>query len=247
MGTRKENGFTIIEVMLFLAVSGALAAMILVGAGISINQQRYRDSVSSLKSYIQQQYSEVINVTNDREKNWSCSGIAEVKQTDVSGGEDRGTSDCVILGRFFTVDGSGTKLSAANVVGVRKSGAVDQPSDVAEIATNYSIGTSPVSKDEDNVSWGAQIVKPKTTTPQPLSVLILRSPLSGGILTFTEDDDQSENLGAMVAAGNMEKRDLCVNAEAGTFQGSRMAVEISAFATNQGSIQIPLESSRVCD
>jgi hypothetical protein len=247
MGSKTETGFTIIEVMLFLAVSGMLAAAILVGAGVSINQQRYRDSVNSLKSYVQQQYSEVTNVTNDRVKSWSCNGVASVKETDSSGGEDRGTSDCVILGRFFTVDASGTRLSAANVVGVRKSGATDQPSDVSEIATNYAIGISPVIKDDDEVGWGAQIVKTKSTTPMPLSVLIVRSPLSGGILTFTADGDQTTNLGSMVTSADMVRRDLCVNAEVGTFVGNRMAVEISAFASNQGAIQIPPESESICD
>lgn len=246
MGSKTQTGFTIIEVMLFLAVSGMLAAVILVGSGISINQQRYRDSVSSLKSYVQEQYSEVTNVMNDRAKSWSCNGAADVTEADPSGGESRGTSDCVILGRFLTVDNSGTKLSSANVVGVRNAGATDQPNDIAELATNYKLGISPVVHDDNEVSWGAQIVKAKSTTPMPLSVLILRSPLSGAILTFTADGNQSD-LHSMIVTANMAKRDLCVNADIGTFVGSRMAVEISAFASNQGAIQIPPESEHVCD
>ena len=49
----KSKGFTIIEVMLFLAVTGALAVAILVGSGVAIGQQRYKDSVNSLQSFIQ--------------------------------------------------------------------------------------------------------------------------------------------------------------------------------------------------
>ena len=44
MGAKTQNGFTIIEVMLFLAITGMLAAAILVGSGVAIGQQRYRDS-----------------------------------------------------------------------------------------------------------------------------------------------------------------------------------------------------------
>jgi len=66
MVTKTQGGFTVIEVMLFLAVTGLLAVGILVGSGVAIGQQRYRDSVNTLKSYIQQQYSEVTSVINNR-------------------------------------------------------------------------------------------------------------------------------------------------------------------------------------
>ena len=42
-----SGGFTIIEVMLFLAVSGVLAAGILATVGGTIGAQRYRDAVDS--------------------------------------------------------------------------------------------------------------------------------------------------------------------------------------------------------
>ena len=52
MAAKTNNGFTVIETMLFLGVAGALTMGVLVGSGASINQQRYRDSVNSLKSPI---------------------------------------------------------------------------------------------------------------------------------------------------------------------------------------------------
>jgi hypothetical protein len=232
--------------MLFLAVTGTLAAAILAGSGIAISQQRYRDSVSSLKSYIQQQYSEVTNVMNDRDKSWSCDGLGSVSQTVPSGGEARGTSDCVILGRYMTIDATGTKLAASNVIGFRNAGATDAASDIAEITTNYKLGISPIDAETDEVSWGAQVVKQKSSTPMPLTVLVLRSPLSGSIMTFTADGIQTD-LTTLVSGGNMEQKDLCVNADAGSFVGNRMEIRIDAFATNQSAIQTPPESSSLCD
>jgi type II secretory pathway pseudopilin PulG len=245
MGNHTQTGFTVIEVMLFLAVTGLLAIGILVGSGITISQQRYRDSVTSLKSYLQQQYSEVGNVINGRDKTWTCDSTGAVSE--VPSGEARGTSDCVILGRFITIDVAGTKLNASNVVGYRVPSAPVGASDIAEIASNYRLASSPIDQNSEEVSWGAQIVHPGTPpAPMPLSLLIIRSPLSGSIMTFSAEGVQT-NLNSLITLANTTtRRDLCVNADAGSFMGKRMEVRIDARATNQGSILIPPESDSVC-
>jgi type II secretory pathway pseudopilin PulG len=247
MGIKTQNGFTIIETMLFLAVTGVLATMILVGSGVAIGQQRYRDSVNSLKSYVQGQYSEVTNVVNSRDKSWSCDTNGNVTDVDAVNGEARGTTECVLLGRFITVDATGTKLNASNVIGYKSPAAVTATSDIAELTTNYKLTASPINQDAVEVSWGAQVVKPQTTNPMPLSVLIIRSPLSGSVMTFTAEGEQN-NLVSLINMANMsQKRHLCVNADAGSFVGRRLEVEIGAYATSQGAVQIPIESASVCD
>jgi len=247
MGIKTQTGFTIIETMLFLAVTGMLAAAILVGSGVAIGQQRYRDSVNSLKSYVQQQYSEVTNVINSRDKAWTCDANGNVIEVDTSDGQARGTSDCVLLGRYITVDSTGTKLTTSNVIGYKAPGTTSATNDILELTTNYKLTASPIDQDITDVSWGAQIVKPQTTTPMPLSMLIIRSPLSGAVMTFTAEGVQT-NLASIIVASNMsEKRDLCVNADVGSFVGRRLEVQIDAYATNQGAIQIPIESTSVCD
>lgn len=245
MGIKTQTGFTVIETMLFLAVTGMLGAAILVGSGVAIGQQRYRDSVNSLKSYIQQQYNEVTSVANGRDKSWLCNDLSNVTQTTPSGGEARGTSDCMLLGRYVTIDATGTKLAASNVIGSRDANATDAPSDIEELTTNYTLGISPIDTETEEVQWSAQVVKQETTTPMPLTMLIIRSPLSGSILTFTADGVQT-NLAGLISTGNMQQKNLCVNAEVGSFVGKRMAVQVGAFATNQSAIQIPPESSSVC-
>lgn len=247
MGERLHSGFTVIEVMLFLAVTGMLMVAILVGSGVAIGQQRYRDSVGSLQSYIQEQFSLASNVSNARDQGWTCDSSGNVTTVNPSIGVPRGTSDCVIMGRFVTVDSTGTQVTTSNVIGYRAPNAVTQSSDIGEITTNYKLSISPINQDSQPVSWGAQVVKPKTTTPQPLSILILRSPLSGSILTFVESGIQS-NLGSMVAATNMATQfDMCVNAEVGSFVGKRMEVRIVPYATSQSAIQVPTEANSICD
>jgi type II secretory pathway pseudopilin PulG len=244
MNAKKVAGFTIIEVMLFLAVSGLLAIGILVGSGAAISQQRYRDSVNSLKSFIQQQYGDVTNVVNSRGSQWSCDANANI--TEVNGvGQPRGTSNCVLLGRYITIDATGTRLTSANVVGYRAAGAPQQTSDIAELRTNYILRVSPLDQVTDEVRWGGRVVRPDSTTSMSFSMLVLRSPLSGSILTFAAAGEQQPQ--ELVTQANIEtQHDLCVSSEGGMFGGNQMAVRISAYATNQGAISIPPESDNVC-
>ena len=60
-----SSGFTLIEVILFLAVSGA----VIIGAfvvGNNINEQRYKDSVMTFESSLQNLYSDATNISNVR-------------------------------------------------------------------------------------------------------------------------------------------------------------------------------------
>lgn len=245
MGNTTHRGFTIIEVMLFLAVTGALAVAILVGSGVAINQQRYKDSVNTMKSFLQTQYSEATNVTNSRTGDEGCSNAVIGSAPSVTL-QPRGTSDCIILGRYITIDATGTKLTASDVVGSRLTN-TDALNDLLEIKTNYVLGLSTVDQDESDVEWGSQIVKPSTTTAQPLSILIIRSPLSGSIMTFVYDG-VAPDLAAVVSSGILPtNKNLCINAEPGSFVGKRQAVRINAFAASQSAIEIPSESESVCD
>lgn len=59
-----KRGFTLIEVALFLAITGALFAGVTVGVQNSISQQRNNDSVQSFIEFLRSVYSEVENVQN---------------------------------------------------------------------------------------------------------------------------------------------------------------------------------------
>ena len=55
-------GFTLIEVAIFLAVTGALFAAVTIGVQNSIYQQRYNDTVQSFVDFLGNLYSEVVSV-----------------------------------------------------------------------------------------------------------------------------------------------------------------------------------------
>ena len=95
---KRQDGFTIIEVTLFLAVSGFFAISLLVGASTAVQRQQYRDSVQSFANYLRSQYSQVINVENDR----------NFGKCPIGGGDtNRGQSECVILGRYIETAADG--------------------------------------------------------------------------------------------------------------------------------------------
>lgn len=245
MTDRRHNGFTIIELMLVLAISGSLVAAILVGSTTAINQQRYRDSVTSLKSFIQNQYDQVSNTLNDRAGTEGCTANATISGTP----ELRGTSDCVIIGRLVTMAANGTDLKAVDVLAYRASGAIVPPgtTDLAELRT-YKLGVSAANADSDTVAWGAKVVSPNTTNAYGFSMLIVRSPQSGSIMTFTASGAPPVNgpLGLVTAPNNAASRDLCVD-PGGYSLTKRMEVQIRSAATSQGDIQIPLESTSICN
>jgi type II secretory pathway pseudopilin PulG len=248
MMDRKNIGFTIIELMLVLAISGALVVAILVGSSAAINQQRYRDSVSSLKSFIQNQYDKVSNTLNDRAGTEGCTATAAII-TAPGQAQARGTSDCVILGRLVTIAANGVDLTAVDVVGYPIGITPSGVTDIVELQTYYKLGVSATSTDSDVVAWGAKVIKPKTpSTPQPLAMLIIRSPQSGSIMTFTAPGGvPSGGVGALVSGlNNTANRDLCVN-PSGFSTIKRMEVQVPAMATNQTDIQIPTESTSVCN
>ncbi|MCL1839633.1 prepilin-type N-terminal cleavage/methylation domain-containing protein [Candidatus Saccharibacteria bacterium] len=58
---KRVFGFTIIEVMIFLAISGVLIIGIIAGAGATVARYRYNDAVQDLAEFLRSQYSTVVN------------------------------------------------------------------------------------------------------------------------------------------------------------------------------------------
>jgi type II secretory pathway pseudopilin PulG len=240
MTTQAARGFTIIEVMLFLAVTGMLTLGVLVGSGRTITQQRYRDSVGSLKGFIQEQYNQATNVVNGDTSNPVCERTGNSLQFDDGTLQPRGTSECLVLGRYLLIEP--TKVTAYAVIGQPTTS--DEGIDDVAALRNYVLSTSRDFEVED-VAWGATVVRPRTTIGQTTSLLILRSPLSGSIVTFVTDGNQPPS--SMLDSGNMAQKDLCVDSGGGRVTSRRLAVRINARATSQSSIEIPLEGDNVCD
>jgi type II secretory pathway pseudopilin PulG len=228
----KINGFTIVETMLFLGITGLLIMGVLVGTGTSINIQRYHDSVTSLQSFLQQQYSNVANVSNDVMGN-SCG-------TDTT--TTWGQSDCVILGKYITIDGNTNNnlVSVQDVLGTQCSTSTGV-NDLTALE-NCIIKTSTSNAETYDIAWDASAVKAKGG-PLELSMLILRSPSSGIIRTLIssksttviDDSGINEILTDPSALSNEAK--ICVNSN-GLFTGTTMAVLVDNNASSSIGVEI---------
>jgi type II secretory pathway pseudopilin PulG len=136
----RRAGFTIIEVMLFLAISGFLFVGILVGTGSGISRQRYNDSVQDIARILREQYSSVVNVQipeRDSNDSGACyspspddllsggkitggalSGYYDTDGNLKDGGNGRGRTSCLVYGVMVTLGGKGgTVAQSSTLVG----------------------------------------------------------------------------------------------------------------------------------
>ena len=248
MMQQNSSGFTIIEVVLFLAVGGLLGVGILAGASQSVNQQRYQDGVRSLASELQSQYSAVVNVENDRAGNsYRCNPSGTVIDTSVSGGvaQSRGTSDCTIVGRVIDVTGGNrvvtsqpvyatadpmkdSILPTSDVDALRKSNLV-----VPTAATANTLG-----RDSYEMEWGTSSVTP-AGTPRQFRLLVVRSPFSNMVRTYavvgsTIEPTVTSNIRDMI--GREAEVTICVNPD-GLFTGQELGVRILRGASTAAGVK----------
>lgn len=239
MNKPEHRGFTIIEVMLFLAISGVMAALLLGGWTLMINTQRYKDSIDTVYGYIQDQYNLVYNVENERSSTLTCTGGNQI----VNGaGESRGQSDCVLMGRFIKLT-NGTTFRSYAVVG-REPAAPATGSDT-DIIKSYnpavvsqSIGLSEV---EQIVPWRA-VIKGKAGNADPLnmSIMLLRSPESGIVHRYIVNS--SNQVDPIIDLGEIkrdnEDDDVMFCFDPGVMvQGSRQSVVIRKYASSRNSVE----------
>jgi len=245
MGTTKNAGFTILETMLFLAITGVMIATLLVSVGASINIQRYRDSVSSLKSLLQSQYSSIENVQNSRDDGWRCGATAQTSQTGAL--QAVGQSDCILIGRYIELNGSTVTIATVNAF--KNPSVTPTGDDVNIIRTGYTLGLSTVTQDIKTLEWGTTIAWPVGggSNTRSTGMLILRSPETGSVYTFTVDNPvpianmNAANLRALIvpgvaAAQNQRENIICVDSQGLVLTGN-IALVINARAASETAIE----------
>ncbi|MBO4855288.1 hypothetical protein J5500_02690 [Candidatus Saccharibacteria bacterium] len=125
----RVKGFTIIETMLFLALTGLMLVGALIGIGSNLARQRYKDSVQDIVTMIRNQYDYVTRVQIDsRVGNDMCEIVADsASATFTNPGKNlgRGRSMCNIYGVAIifglddgTLDSAGTIVQSTSILGM---------------------------------------------------------------------------------------------------------------------------------
>lgn len=229
MSIRNQRGFTIIELLLFLAVSAALFVALMVGVNSNIVQQQYRDSVAAYSGVLQQQYSEVENTKNEKreDRQYKCAN-SDVEEVTI-GSQPRGASECVIMGRFVRVVDNGTKIETGSIIGSKPASEAGLLSDTLTVLA-YKPKLSTVAADlvKQDITWGSKLTVPSTdSTASTMSFVIIRSPLSGLIRVYTSVDAIPSTLTNMITEDASKlKTKVCVEA-ADLLAGPRYSVEIN--------------------
>ncbi len=250
MGIRGQQGFTIIETTLFLAVTGLLILMMVAGAGASVSVQQYRDSVESFKSLVQQQYTELASVQNSRDNSYTCSSASSVTSNGPTD-QIRGQSGCLMIGKYMRIDSD--DISIYTVLATQQ-GSIDYD-DITSMERNYAMDASTVDVLETNMQWGTRIAWSKASsgrdfrspsTPRTLGILIVRSPDSGLVYTFTSNDIQPKNAIGQNTFMNLLKpgnvvpgraaRAICIES-GGLFASGDRGVYLGSFAASTSAVE----------
>ena len=259
MKHHKNLGFTIIEVALFLALSSFLMIGIIFGANASISRQRYNDSVNSFADYIRGVYTDVLNVSNDKDPQ-NADEEAGRTATAIYGKlisfgecEDDAGSNCS-NNTIYVYDIVGTAVSSAAVKGGRTIDMLKEK--VKEGGVEANIFNKKFYRMVSyNVPWGG-VAGEATANGKRYrgAVLVVRSPSTGSIRTYTytylASDANKYNFHIQTSGaraydnflelmGNVSESELtiCIDSDDNTYN-NRRGVIISARASNSSNIKI---------
>lgn len=210
----RQPGFTIIEVVLFLAISSVLAIGLMVGTSYAVQRQQYRDSVQSYANFLRDQYARVVSVQNDESTAQDCPLVT------VS--VPRGQSDCVIVGRYLVTDDSGDRYDTHPVFALREGE-----------NWRYAYGNSDGSYD---LKWGVEVGFVGDDSGRH-AIIMARHPETGDLsVRYTSNGTPSANVGNYIGT-TAYSEEACVVSD-GWMAGERLSVQIGARAGSGDAITV---------
>ena len=267
-----RRGFTLIEVALFLAVTGLLFVGIAVGVQNSIFQQRFNDSVQGYAEFLRTVYSGVMNV---QERVPGGRGERAVYGKLVTFGEQYDFAGCPVNGNTLAKEGcndsSKNEVFVYDVVGdigeVETGNVVESlkrlKADVVTVGTNDSgMATAELNGLVSSYTprWAAKIEKADCPGSGSClftgSLLIVRHPRSGTVYTLASDNVINVNqemvekrnrgiLGTVLDSFILKTVDYCINPN-DVSGGMRADVRIVRNARNASGIEIIADDDNVC-
>jgi len=201
----KWAGFTIIEVTIFIAISGLLLLVAFAGVSNLTNRTRFTDTMNGLQSFLQRQYGEIVSGTNIRSDNQGCAAMPSTKT-----GESNDT--CLYMGRMIRFSEGSTDILTYDVVSQAKASGTS--------LTDQYMAMKPITINEQRstLGWGSIFKSGRTTLAPQRSIntlVFIRSPESARIITYLFDSSTMslyDSLPAKSALSNpaVSQASLCI-------------------------------------
>lgn len=172
--TRAEDGFTIIEVVIFLAISGLLLSAMFFGTGSMVSRQRFTDTTDSLQVFFQSQYEEVVNGVNVRASDEDCKGSSS----------QAGQSECFLVGKLLKIPKDGSTVDSYYIIATASASNTTTVRDELEKSQLKVIDTGMASYE---LKWGAKIgtttrASDRTGAAVSNTAVFMRLPNSGKMI-----------------------------------------------------------------
>ena len=202
---KSKKGFTLVEVMLFLGVTGLLFLGVTAGVRSSIYWQRYNDATQSFAEFLRGIYSQVMNVQNN---GGGASDYAIYGKLVVFGSSDDKVEVYTLVGDadgdedgFSTTEGTITLLDKLHA-------SIYKTNDVGAVELRGSM-------DIYSPKWGS-LIEDEYGNPMKGMLLVARHPGSGLVHTFYAAGQFAKNktlsgLGFKDDDTTMREVDFCVN------------------------------------
>lgn len=242
--TKIKGGFTLVEVSLFLAITGLLFLGVTIGVQNSIFQQRYNDSVQNFVEFLRSAYSKTENVQS----------------------AGPGNTNQAIYGKLITFgENNSDEVYMYSVVGAASCGSsyngtlaalMDCKADVLKTENGKKV---PYSAESYTPKWSAAIQSVELNGGQNNlfkgAVLITRHPQSGNVYTFVKQtsgtievsrgEGLSDYLDDSIFVSNVV--DFCINPNGDTIDSKiRADVRIKAGARNSSGIEVFMDEGNEC-
>ena len=252
----KKSGFTLIEVALFLAITGALFVGIMGGVQNSIFQQRMNDSVQNFIEFLRTAYSETMNVQSLGKGQSNNATYGKL----ITFGESRGLNDENWSGTDN--DSRRNHIYMYDVIGrIDAEKEISTTSGALQMLKN--LGANVMTKEDNEIKlngivesytpkWGA-VIEDKDGGLFKGSLLIIRHPNSGVVYTFFNnvaiEVNQNRIAGEKLDADwtttgfNIGKVDFCINPTGEEGFLNRQDVRIIENARSGSGIELVPESS----
>ena len=230
MGAVRSEGYTIIEVSLFLGISALLLVVALVGTGLSIRTTRFTDSTRSLQAYVQQQYDDLLNGVNSRFGTESCnSGVVNTGTP-----QTPGTSNCLYMGKLIVFKQGSSNITTYNIIGTEPPNADYTEPDEQLIYDFTPVVVRNVGVDTYNIPWTATISGSKRPVDGRAvdAFALIRSPGSTRIVSYVyKEPGGSYSLAPLIDPGTpadanniSQSASFCLSSADGLGQPSKITV-----------------------